>query len=138
LDGLIEKWKAAAQQAAEELYETSKSRVQKYVLTLSSRPEGILLFVRSNAHGVFSMGGLKEIAAMQRRNRAEFLEDLQSEPWNKRSAKDTEYELEHDEVSSPPGDTHPDEGSSQEEEKVRDMPFSGDVHVLLHAVTPLT
>lgn len=31
LDGLMVKWRAAAQQAADELFETSKSRVQKYV-----------------------------------------------------------------------------------------------------------
>lgn len=68
LDGLMVKWRAAAQQAADELFETSKSRVQRYV------SHSLPWFEMADYEG--SMGGMKELAAMRRRQAEFFNEDL--------------------------------------------------------------
>lgn len=79
LDGLMIKWRAAAQQAADELFETSKSRVQKYV-------SHALVCFNTAAYRI-SMGGMKELAAMRRRQ-AEFLHEELGQPARRADSDD--------------------------------------------------
>ncbi|SPO02117.1 uncharacterized protein DNG_04790 [Cephalotrichum gorgonifer] len=83
LDGLIVKWRAAAQQAADELFETSRSRVQ-------------------------NMGGMKELAAMRRRQAEFFKEEMGGRPSKKPGSDD----------GSMDGDWSP--GSQEEQDEQED------------------
>lgn len=68
LDDLAVKWRGAAQKAADELFEMSRSRVERYGNTAPGH-------MRRALTGL-SMGGMKELAAMRRRQAEFFNEEM--------------------------------------------------------------
>ena len=91
LDALIVKWRGAAQQAADELFETSRSRVERYDCTsLHCRIVSWYGCLRGT-----SMGGMKELAAMRRRQ-AEFYSDENRQGAPKGVDSDEEFAGEED------------------------------------------